>query len=97
MFEKLKQKMKLNKRGMGINEILPAALIIVVAVVGVSIGAQILGQIKSSQTVNSAEYNITEKGLEGIAKFGDWWGIIVTVIIAVIVISLIMLLMARRK
>jgi len=94
---KSKQKLVLGKKGMAIGDILPAAMIIVVAVVGVSIGAQILGQIKDSQVAGSAEYNITDSGLKGISKFGDWWGIIVTVIIAVIVIGLIMMLMANRK
>jgi len=81
---------------MGLNQLLPAALIIVVAIIGVSIGAQVLGQIAASQTVDSAEYNITTQGLEGLANFGDWWGVIVIVVIAVIVIALILLLQRAR-
>lgn len=81
---------------MSLNQLLPAALVIIVAIIGVSIGAQVLGQIAASQTVDSAEYNITTAGLEGLGYFGDWWGVIVIVVIAVIVIALILMLQANR-
>jgi type II secretory pathway component PulF len=63
-----------------------------VAIIGVSIVVQVLGQVQDSQTLNSAEYNVTEAGITGMATFSDWWSVIVTVIIAVIVIGLVLLL-----
>lgn len=77
---------------MSINEILPAALIIGVAVIGVSIIAQILGQIKSTQTANSAEYNLTGAGITAMGTWGNWFTIIITVVIAVIIIGLVLML-----
>lgn len=80
---------------MTLNQILPAALIIVTAIIGVSVGAQVLGQIQASQTADTAEYNITGKGLTALGQFGDWFSVVVIVVIAVIVIGLVMLLSRR--
>jgi type II secretory pathway component PulF len=77
---------------MQLNEILPASLIIVVAIIGVSIGAQVLGQIQASQTPDSAEANLTGQGISALSQFGDWWTVIVIVVVAVIVIGLVMML-----
>lgn len=82
---------------MTLNQLLPAALLIIVAVIGVSVGAQVLGQIQGSQDPNSAEYNITGKGLEALGQFGDWFGVIVIVVIAVIVIGLVLMLSVIRQ
>lgn len=82
---------------MTLNEILPAALVIGVAIIGVSIVAQVLGQIKATQTAASVEYNLTNTGLTGIATFGNWWTVIITVVIAVIVIGLVLMLAGRNK
>jgi len=71
---------------------LPAALIIGVAIVGISIVAQILGTIAGTQTALSAERNITDAGLTALGQWGDWFSIIVIVVIAVIVIGILMLL-----
>ena len=82
----------MNKRGVTLNTMLPAALIIGVAIVGISIVAQILGTIKGTQTSGTAEYNITGDGLTALGQWGDWFSIIVIVVIAVIVIGILMLL-----
>lgn len=58
---------------MTLNQLLPAALLIIVAIIGVSVGAQVLGQIQQSQDPNSMEYNITGSGLEALGQFGDWF------------------------
>ena len=82
----------MNKRGVSLNTMLPAALIIGVAIVGISIVAQILGTISATQTAESAEKNITDAGLAALGQWGDWFSIIVIVVIAVIVIGILMLL-----
>jgi type II secretory pathway component PulF len=82
---------------MKLNEILPSALVVGVAIIGVSIVAQVLGQIKTSQTVSSAEYNITSKGLTALLQWGDWFSVIVIVVVAVIVIGLVMMLAGGRE
>ena len=81
---------------MRLNDILPAALVIVVAVIGVSIGATVLANIRDTQTVDSEEYNLTAAGLSALGEFGNWWSVIVIVVIAVIVIGLVLLLAQNR-
>lgn len=82
----------MNKKGTSLNAMLPVALIIGIAIIGISIVAQILGTIKGTQTAGTAEYNITDEGLTALLQWGDWFSIIVIVVIAVIVIAILMLL-----
>ena len=81
---------------MELNQILPAAMIIGVAIIGVSILAQVIGQVKGTQTSGSAEYNLTGQGLTAIAQFGSWWTVMIVVVIAVIVIGLVLMLARGR-
>lgn len=85
----------MNKKGFSLNQMLPAALVIGVAIVGISIVAQILGTIAGTQTADSVENNITDAGLTALAQWEDWFGIVVIVVIAVIVIGILMLLKNR--
>ena len=71
-------------------------MIIGVAIIGVSILAQVIGQVKGTQTANSEEYNLTKEGLTAIAQFGSWWTVMIVVVIAVIVIGLVLLLARGR-
>lgn len=89
---KKKSDITMNKKGLGLNSMLPAALVIGVAIVGIAIVAQILGTIAATQTADSVENNLTDAGLTALSQWGDWFGIIVIVVIAVIVIGLLMLL-----
>ena len=71
----------MNKRGTSLNQMLPVALVIGVAIIGIAIVAQILGTIKGTQTVFSDEYNITSSGLTALMQWGDWFSIIIIVVI----------------
>ena len=66
-----------------------SALAVVVLVIIVAVGAQILGQIRTTQTVNTTEYNVTNKGLDAMKTYGDWFTIIVIIIVAVVIIVLL--------
>ena len=76
-------------KGLTLNALTASALAIVVLVIVVAIGAQILGQIQTTQTVNSTEYNITGKGKDALKTYADWFSTIVVIIIAVVIIGLI--------
>ena len=108
-----------------VSDILPLAIVIVVASIGIAYGLSVLGDIRedmgsgdcttaggywnSTSTVcqvnttdatlrsaNSAHYNASVDTIEGVAKFSDKIGLIVTVIIAAILIGLLVrYLMAR--
>ncbi len=65
------------------------ALVVVVAAIIISMGAQILGQMQAQQTTNGIPYNITGQGLVGLVTFGQWIPLISLVIVAAVVIGVI--------
>jgi len=64
-------------------------LLLGVAVIVAAIVAQILGTIRSTQTANSYEYNVSTKGLDAVKNIGDWFPTIGIVIAAAVVIGLV--------
>ena len=75
---------------MRLGDLTPAAMIVLVAIIAISIGAQVLGKIQDTQTSLTHEWNVTDAGLEALGDFADWFAIIVVVVIAAIVIGLVM-------
>ena len=78
-----------SKKGFQVGDILPLALVIVVAGVGIAFGLNILGDVKSDMTTDSAEYNATGDTITAVAKFSSKLGIIVTVIVAAILLGIL--------
>jgi hypothetical protein len=74
---------------MNITDLTPVAMIILVAVIAISIGATVLTSIQGTQTVDASDYNITQAGLEALGTFGDFFPVIVIVAIAAVVIGLV--------
>jgi len=90
--------MRTTRKGqsMNINQLFAIGLTIGVAIVGISIVAEVVSQLQSTQTSDGAAYNISGSGLTGLSKFNNWWGVIITVAIAVIVIGLLMYFRGRE-
>lgn len=79
-----------NRRGqLQVGDILPLALVLVVAGIGVAFGLNVLADTKADFTANSAEANATQDTITGVAKFSSKFGIIATVVVAAIVIGLL--------
>jgi hypothetical protein len=78
---------------MNIKDITPVAMIILVAVIAISIGATVLTNLRTTIDTTygntSPAYNITTQGLDAMATFGDFFPVIVIVAIASIVIGLV--------
>lgn len=72
-----------------IADMTPVAMILLVAVIAISIGATVLQAILGTQTADSADYNITNAGLTSFIKFSDFFTVIVIVAVAAIVIGLV--------
>lgn len=81
---------RMKGQAFGLNTLLGAAVLIAVLIIVISISAQILGEIRDSQDVNSTERNITGAGLDAFDDFADWFAIIVIVVIAVVIIGLLL-------
>ncbi len=78
------------KGTMGVDQLSPFAVTIVVLIMIVAIGAILLTQMQSTQTANSYAYNITGQGLSALDSFGDYFGLIVLVGIFAVLIGLIL-------
>ena len=72
-----------------VGDLLPLALTIVVAGIGIAYGLSVLSDVKTGLTANSYEANATQDTIEGVAKFSDKMGLIVTVIVAAILIGIL--------
>lgn len=81
---------KHRSKGIAVSGLQGAAIAIVVLVVIVAVGAQILGQLRDTQTADTVEFNTTTLGLDAMAEFGNWFVIIVLVVIAVVIITLLL-------
>ena len=67
----------------------PIAMILLVAVITISIGATVLNSILGTQTAGEADYNITNAGLTAFTKFSSFFTVIVIVAVAAIVIGIV--------
>ena len=54
-----------------ITDLLPIGLTFVVLGIGLSYGLNVMGDVKSDMTVNSAEYNASENAILGVAKLPE--------------------------
>jgi len=79
----------IGKKGFQVGDILPLALTIVVAGIGLAYGLSVLGDVKSDMTVDTAEYNATGETIDAVGKFPDKLGLIVTVIVAALLIGIL--------
>ena len=86
---------EMGNRGFQVGDILPLALVIVVAGIGIAFGLNVLGDVKGDMTADSAEYNATGDTITAVAKFSDKLGIIVTVIVAAILIGILVRYLMR--
>lgn len=72
-----------------IGDLLPIAMTIVVAGIGIAYGLNVLGDVKSGMTANSAEANATQNTIDGVAKLPAKLPLIVTVVVAAIIIGIL--------
>lgn len=79
----------MNNKGYTIKDLLPVALVFVVATIAISIGADVIDSVQSSQTSNSYAYNVSEYGLEGMDELGSWLPTLALVVAAAIIIGVL--------
>lgn len=82
---------------MNVGDLTPIAMVILVAVIAISIGATVLVSLRTVQNNvvdsypanSSPAYNITNKGVIALGTFADFFQVIAVVAIAAIVIGLV--------
>ena len=85
-----------SRKGYTIADIPFIAMVFGVGIIVLSIVGNIVSDVKDTQTSGSAEANISEKGLQGLTKIGDWLPTIGLVLGAVIVITALSVLFTLR-
>lgn len=81
--------MQKKKAKFTVQDILPLALTIVVAGIGIAYGLSVLGDVKSDMTAGSAEANATGDTIVAVSKFSSKLGLVVTVVVAAILIGIL--------
>lgn len=84
---------------MNVGDLTPIAMVILVAVIAISIGATVLVNLSTVQNTigasqgysanTSPAYNITGKGITALGTFSDFFQVIAVVAVAAIVIGLV--------
>jgi len=72
-----------------LQDLLPVALILVVATIGIAVGADVLTSIQGDQTADSYAYNITDYGLQAQDELGSWLDTIALIVAAAIIIGVL--------
>jgi len=80
----------------GIGDIWPIALTFVIAGLGIAYGLQAMGEAQDDMTANSSEYNATQNAIEGVAKFPEKFGTIITIVVAAIIIMILVRYLGAR-
>ncbi len=86
-----RQKLKLlsDKRGMGLGEMYPAVLTIVLIGIVLGIGLYVLSKVEGNIT-NEAAGDAVNTTIAGLDDFADWIAIIVVVMAAAIILGVVM-------
>lgn len=80
---------------MQLRDLLPVAMIFVVATIGISIGADVVNDIYSGQAAGYAK-NVSKSGLSSMAELGSWLPTLALVVAASIVIGVLVYSFATR-
>ena len=74
---------------MRLTDLLPAAILIGVTVIGITVMSDINQNIFDAQTADTAAYNVSEYGLEGMQELGSWVPTIALVVAASLIIGIL--------
>ena len=81
---------------MRLQDLAGIAIIFVVVAIVVSIGADVLSNIRGTASLNDTKWNATTYGLQGLEELASWLPTIAIVVVAAVVIGIIALYFAMR-
>jgi hypothetical protein len=85
----------MNRKGqLGLNSLPSVAIVFVVLIVTVAIGAFITSTIGGQLTEDSTAQNVTIAGEEAFETFSSWFGILIVVTVAAVILGLLGLFFA---
>lgn len=74
---------------MGIQQLLPLAIIFVILGVALAIGSSVVQDIRDDQTSQSYAYNASDNALQALDEVAGWQSTIALVVVAAIIISIL--------
>lgn len=72
-----------------IQDMMPIGITFVVVGIALAFGLNVMGDVKSDLTANSAEANATDDAIAGVAKIPEKLPLIATVVVAAIIIGIL--------
>lgn len=76
-------------QALSLGDLTPVAILLVVVIVAVAIGAYVVSQVGAQLPANSQAVNVTTNGTKALGTFSNWFVIIVIVVVAAIIIGLL--------
>lgn len=86
----------MNKKGFTIGQIIPIAIVLVVAGIAIALGQNVLTDFQDDQTANSYAYNATGDALEGNNTLSGYLPTIALVVAVAIVLGILVTYLMRR-
>jgi len=81
----------LDSKGYTISDLAPLAIVFVVLAITVSMGSLVLSEVNNSVDTNEdTVYQTINDGINALADFSGWFGVLVVVVIAAIIIGIVM-------
>ena len=90
----------LKKKAYTIGDIPWIAITFGVGVIVLAIVADIVGDVRDTQTSNEADYNTSTKGLEGLTKIANWLptiGLVLGAVIVIVALSVLFVFKGGRE
>jgi len=72
-----------------IQDLLPIAMTFVVVGIGVAYGLNVMGDVQTDMTADSAEFNATRDAITGVSKIPEKLPLIATVVVAAVIIGIL--------
>lgn len=74
---------------MRLQDLAGIAIIFVVVAIVISIGADVLTEVRVGKSSGTVEYNASQYGLEGLEELGSWLPTIAIIVAAAVIIGII--------
>ena len=87
----------MNKKGFGINDLVPIGVAFVLIVLVLAFGASIVADVEADQTTGSTAENVSNEGLGALSKMGQKLPTLATVVIAGVIIGVLIAAFAYKS
>lgn len=83
------KKLVKGKKGLALNQLASAVLLLVVIGILLTVGARIEEGVQDQMTENGTAYNVTEEALAGLTEMSEWQELLALIIVMAVIIALV--------